>query len=174
MSKEVLPRKWSIVAWVTLVGIVVLGHGLGGRVEAQGRTYWLTAPNFTGAEALTACPSGHMASMFEILAPSTVEYDTKLGVTQPDSGNGPPADLWGWIRTGSPASSPGSGATPGVANCAVWTISTWPTNATAWGTVVRLRSMWDESISPTLRGLFTPWESGIMTCDNKLGVWCVD
>ena len=82
------------------------------------RKFYLTtgSPGVAGNQVLTACASGyHTASLWEILDPSNLEYDTKRGVTKDDAGSGPPAgsDGDGWIRTGNFSNT---GPTPGQAN----------------------------------------------------------
>ena len=55
------------------------------------RSFYLTKTTHTGAQALAACAEGyHMASLWEILNPSNLRYDTELGVVVGDSGFGPP------------------------------------------------------------------------------------
>ena len=70
-------------------------------IQAEAKTkYYLTSVSVPGDAALTACDPGfHMASLWEIHDTSNLQYDTGRGLTQDDSGSGPPAAL-GWIRTG--------------------------------------------------------------------------
>src|SRR4029453_19290226 len=72
------------------------------RDEVQPRRFYLTLDNsFNGAHALQACTTGfHMASVWEISVTSSLRYDTTLGKTRADSGEGPPSDTYGWVRTG--------------------------------------------------------------------------
>ena len=59
-----------------------------------------------------------MASLSEIHEPSNLRYDTSLGFTNADSGQGLPIFLsseFGWYRTGSESSV--------LVNCAAWTRS---------------------------------------------------
>ena len=94
------------------------------------RQFYLTKTNHTGAEALTACDVGyHMASMWEIFDPTTLRYNTELGVTRDDSGFGPPSEVIGWIRTGNESS-----VNVTRPNCNSWTQS----NVLALGTTVSL------------------------------------
>ena len=54
------------------------------------RTVYLTLQLFDPSQAVNACAAGHhMASVFELLDPSNLKYDTTLGVQQEDSGQGP-------------------------------------------------------------------------------------
>jgi len=77
------------------------------------RGYYLTQSTYQGNETLTACASGyHFASLWEILDPSNLKYDTDLGMVRDDSGQGPPSYVEGWVRTGyysSTSSTPGYG-----------------------------------------------------------------
>src|SRR5436309_14626346 len=61
------------------------------RIPADGRRrFYLTKESFQGNQAITACASGyHMASRFEILDVSVLQYDTGKGLTTDDSGAGP-------------------------------------------------------------------------------------
>jgi hypothetical protein len=55
------------------------------------RRYYMTKGSFDGLGASTACASGfHMANLFEMSDPSNLAYDTTLGFTTDDSGDGPP------------------------------------------------------------------------------------
>jgi hypothetical protein len=83
------------------------------------RMFYLTQTAVPGDQALTACAVGyHMASLWEIHEPSNLRYNTRLGVTQDDSGFGPPTGMEGWMRTGSVNNVQNQ---PGLANCNSWT-----------------------------------------------------
>src|SRR4030095_12687199 len=85
------------------------------------RQFYLTQSTHDGAHALSACAMGyHMASIWEIHDMSNLRYNTELGLTQDDSGFGPPSGFSGWIRTGSIANNP---PTAGFGNCQSWTSS---------------------------------------------------
>ena len=131
-------------------------------VEAGDRKFYLTKDSFTGSQALTACAKGfHMASLWEILNVSTLLYKPKRGLTQDDSGSGPPAYANGWIRTGYFAfadSSVGSG------NCNAWTSG----DSGDYGTFVWLSPAWEDG-SLTV----SPWKGAVSSCDTTLPVWCV-
>jgi len=92
-----------------------------GRCSYRGtRRFYMTKGTFTGGQALTACAAGyHMASRWELLDVSGLEYDTLLGRTEDDSGRGP---TWrgAWARTGVVSETLDGFAFP---NCAVWTSS---------------------------------------------------
>jgi hypothetical protein len=108
------------------------------------RRFYLTLGTFNGAQADepgTCAPGFHFASLWEILDPSQLKYDTALGLTNSDSGSGPP-DSRGWIRSG------GSGP-----NCSNWTSSTFGTA----GGVVGLPSQFDW-LDPG--ELISPWRGG--------------
>ena len=82
------------------------------------RTFYLTKDFHDGSQALTACAPGfHMASLWEIFDPSNLRYDATLGFTRDDSGSGPPQGSFGWIRTGTGATTSNFA---GVGNCNAW------------------------------------------------------
>lgn len=120
----------------------------------------------TGATADTSCAAGfHMASLWEIFDVSGVEYDTTRGVTEPDSGQGPPIafaslDDTGWVRTGH---LPGT-TTPGIANCNAWTTAA----RTLEGSLIHLNEVWN--VNPS-----TPnsWKAETALCSVANHVWCV-
>lgn len=127
------------------------------------RRYYLTKSAYIGSDALTACAEGfHMASLFEILDPTALEYDTTLGVTQDDSGKGPPIDAaygGGWVRTGwFDRSTPDVGA-----NCNSWTSG----DSGHWGTVAT--PGWG-STSPKVGGWFIHHYEA---CNGPAPTWCI-
>ena len=126
--------------------------------------YYLTIVSKPGNQALTACATGyHMASLWEILDTTNLEYDTTLGVTLGDSGSGPPTNFYGWVRTGYIA---GSSTTPGRGNCDGWTSA----SASDYGTFVLLPRDWTVAA-----GLTAPWEVNYTSCDmSGIRVWCVE
>ncbi len=132
------------------------------------RGYYLTQSTYNGAEAdgtdgngAGVCASGyHFASLWEILDPSNLKYDTDLGYTQDDSGQGPPSMSWGWVRTGASASI---SITPGSGNCGVWTSS----SSDYGGTIAQLPSNWGAGQDIHV------WEVDSAFCSNYLFVWCV-
>jgi hypothetical protein len=136
------------------------------KSTAPTRGYYLARGTnlFTGGQALTACVTGyHMASLWEIHEPSNLRYDTALGITQDDSGSGPPSSSPGWIRTGFATNTSGG---LGSQNCAAWTSS----SSSDQGTLVSLDSAWNSgaTVSP-----ITPWAALGETCDILAPVWCV-
>jgi len=136
------------------------------------RRYYLTKDrSFDGSQALAACSVGfHMASLWEIFDTSNLQYDTNLGFTAADSGQGPPdfhtgpSFTIGWIRTGFEADNSDN---PGTANCSGWT-----TNApAASGTEAALNSSWFSAAFPQP---IAPWINTTFGCDNHNRVWCAD
>jgi hypothetical protein len=136
---------------------------------AQQRRYYVTKTFHDGSQALSACAAGyHMASVFEILDPSNLVYDTALGHTTDDSGGGPP--LWsgvgpiehGWVRSGA-ASNAGTGA-PGVQNCGAWTATT------GVGTAIVPRYAGDWNFGALT---VSPWIWANFLCATAQRVWCV-
>lgn len=127
------------------------------------RTYYLTKTGFTGQHATTACAAGyHMASLWEIFQTAALQYNTALGRGSDDSGAGPPAGVFGWIRTGNPSSNAFTSA--GAPNCFAWTSSAHADVGAAIGLTFQ------EGASDNL----APWFEGAnSSCDSSNGVWCV-
>jgi hypothetical protein len=131
------------------------------------RRYYLTPTPHDGAQALTACAAGfHMASLWEIFDTSNLDYDTSLGATKTDSGDGPPSvngGFFGWIRTGGFADNV---FLPGEGNCFAWTSA----EAEDEGTMVSLVESW--AMDPTI---VAPWFAQTVPCDTGfIKVWCVE
>lgn len=150
--------------------LVLLGLTIGSVTVADAgpKKYYLTKGTFDGSEALMACDRWngyHMASIWEILDPSNLKYDTQRGRTAGDSGSGPPTEGvgLGWIRTGQDAST-GTGD-PGIVNCNGWTSS----NGADSGTVVGLKSELDAAPVEVAN----PWRSQTEECNENHPVWCV-
>lgn len=125
------------------------------------RGYYLTTTNHNGAAALTACAAGyHFASLWEIVEPSNLKYNTTLGRTMADSGQGPPSAN-GWVRTGYSSSTT---STAGRGNCAVWT-----SNSTGdQGTRATLPNDWTGGFEE-----IHVWDVSTSSCGTALNVWCV-
>jgi hypothetical protein len=150
------------------VGLVVgVGLSLWPSVSAQqgqpfqGRKFYLTTTQHDGANALTACANDfHMASLWEIVDPSNLQYDTVLGTVAADSGSGPPSFPGGWIRTGGSSNS--------STNCNVWSSNSPSHN----GNIVILP---DDSSFPWLESgvRVSPWLPGRGNCSTPFRVWCV-
>jgi hypothetical protein len=139
--------------------------GSAGRsVSMTGRKYYLTTRTHDGgaANAAGVCADGyHFASVWEILDPSHLWYDTDLGSDRPDSGAGPPTGLDGWIRTGYAGNTT---ATPGRGNCSSWS-SAAPGD---YGTYVSLPTDWTASTAD-----IHVWVAATGDCSLRLPVWCV-
>jgi hypothetical protein len=135
------------------------------------RQFYLTYSTYQAGAARTACAEGyHFASIWEIADPSALKYNTDLGRTGTDSGEGPPTQIWffggssvarGWIRTGY---NVGSWDTVGQANCSGWGTS----DGLAWGTAANLPSDWTSSEQD-----IGVWNTEVRTCNTTLRVWCV-
>jgi hypothetical protein len=162
--------KMSLPLVSCLVGLIVAAEVRPDR-SAQGpparpRAFYVTQTLHTGAEALSACAEGyHMASLWEIFDTSNVRYNTELGLTQGDSGSGPPSLVLGWIRTGNDAHEVGA---PGFGNCNAWTSDT----ELDGGTVVFLPSPWFLMEGASVSGI-SPWQPGAGGCATARNVWCV-
>ena len=100
-----------------------------------------------------------MASFWEISDTSNLKYDTSRGIVIADSGSGPPAEQWGWVRTGS--YSDGAGQI-GASNCVAWTSD----SDARYGTFVFINPDWGTSAVNT-------WVASVIYCDYALHVWCV-
>lgn len=129
------------------------------------RRYYLTTALFDGAEADDPgnCAQGfHFASLYEILDISSLRYDKSLGFNKLDSGQGPPTQTLGWIRTGANAET---SVASGVANCSAWDSNVLENS----GTTVLLSGLGN---SPGLRS--NPWSAASFTCLSNIKIWCVE
>jgi hypothetical protein len=163
---------WITGTWTcntTMPVWCVADQDSGTSVGAAGvRQYYLTADsNYIGSQASTACAAGyHMASLWEILDPSNLRYNTSLGDSRADSGMGPPSDSYGWIRTGyssDDGSDPAHG--PGRPNCDTWSSS----GAANYGTTLNLPSEWTDADQQDV----SVWDAGWRQCSEGASVWCV-
>jgi hypothetical protein len=160
----------ALVGLLVIVGVVAAVMPLVGRGQGQGqspftqRTYYLTQTTHNGSQASTACASGyHMASLYEIIDPSNLRYNTELGSNNADSGFGPPTGQFGWIRTGQVAND---FDVPGFGNCNAW----FSASSFDRGTIAHLTPLW-ESLNVTV---IAPWESpSTADCNQTRKVWCV-
>jgi hypothetical protein len=132
---------------------------LAAQVASNGpRKFYLTRTEHDGAHALSACAAGyHMASLWEILDPSNLRYNTELGQTDADSGFGPPDLIFGWIRASS--------FIPPLTNCSVWTNA----SGTERGNAVSLHEYRDSD--PVTQ--ISPWFAFTFECNSEHRVWCV-
>lgn len=134
--------------------------------SASLRKYFMSNSQNDASHATAQCgPGFHMASMWELVNPSALSYDTTRGYTNADSGSGPPV-LSAWIRTGESA---GTINIPGAANCNAWT-SNSPND---YGTAVNLPFAWtyDPQFQPHY--LTAPWMAAAVTCDQVRPTWCI-
>lgn len=167
---------------IGLVGLLVLcgafaaltplaSRGQGKQQQRGPRRFYLTQEGYDGSQALSACADGyHMASLWEILDPSNLSYDTSLGATVADSGSGPPNGS-GWLRTGFIASAgataaDGTGPAAGSANCQAWTSA----GSEAHGTTALLPVYGDIETDVTM---ISPWVARTARCSARPRVWCV-
>jgi hypothetical protein len=82
--------------------------------RARRRFYLTQEASFGPLQVLSACAPGfHMASIYELIDPSLLEYDPLLGDARESSPTGPIAGNSGWIRSG--------GSTSTTVNCSAWT-----------------------------------------------------
>jgi hypothetical protein len=135
------------------------------------RQYYLSRSYVQASQALAACAPGyHFASIWEITDPSSLRYNTTLGLPSPDSGEGPPTAISllgspfatrGWIRTGYASSTSG---TIGWANCGAWSSA----DSSHWGSVANLPSDWTAGEQD-----IGVWNTEVRTCDTYNWVWCV-
>jgi len=137
------------------------------RTADQRRAYYLTNSTWDGASALSACASGyHMASLWEIYETSTLRYANEQpdAFTQDDSGEGPPAGWYGWVRTGGPSSNLEVNG-EGRANCLAWTSN----DAGDFGTQVKPKTRW------WLDTVLDPWRAVTAPCGPPgARLWCVE
>lgn len=140
-----------------------------GTFAAQGfvtlRSYYLTDLSHRADQALSACASGyHMASIWELFDTTNLAYayDHPDAHTKDDSGQGPPAHWYGWVRTGW--SSSGSDVA-GTGNCQAWT----STASGDYGSIARLDQDW--TATPTAA---SPWDTRTFSCGGISPVWCVE
>ncbi len=126
------------------------------------RQYYLTPTKVPGGEALTPCAAGyHMASLWEILDTSNLKYNTSLGATRDDSGQGPPSGIAGWVRTGYAGHTEEA---PGRSNCNNWTSS----DILDQGTWAMVPYDWSSAQDIHM------WDVNDFACSIYANVWCVE
>ncbi len=127
------------------------------------RQYYLTSAVHSGSLPDDVCATGyHFASLWEVLDPSNLKYNTTLGTTdREDSGQGPPSNLSGWIRTGYDGST---SSTPGMGNCWLWDFGT----SSYRGTYATLPSEWTADTDVHV------WITGNSHCGTYHRAWCVE
>ncbi len=128
------------------------------------RRFYLTTTLYDGSQADNAgnCAAGfHFASLWEIHDVGALHYDTNLGVSAADAGNGPPSSNAGWIRSGldSPVALPCSAST-----------TPWSTTA-GLGPSVFLEHWfsWQNAAELT-----SPWRPASNSCASPQNIWCVE
>lgn len=152
---------WGVAFLLLFAGVgAFLLDGTAADAEAgttgltEPRQFYLTTSNTAGTFALSACADGyHFATLWEIIDPSNLVYNTQLGHTEADSGNGPPSGVSGMIRGGS-------------SNCSNWT-SDAP--AGPFASTLALTDNWsvqDGKIQDI-------WEASSTGCSGAQ-LWCVE
>ncbi len=139
--------------------------------SSRTRGYYLTNGLYEGSQTggingngAGVCACGyHFASLWEILDPSNLKYNTNLGYDQDDSGNGPPSFISGWVRTGY---SSNKSSNPGQANCSNWE----STDSFSFGTIISLSSDWTNSDERDI----SVWDAALQGCNATAQVWCVE
>jgi hypothetical protein len=184
-------RRIQLVILCSLVFCLglVIDRSVGSHVNAataptwSARKFYLTKTRaFQGNQALNACASGyHMASLWEIWDVSGLQYDTSLGLSTDDAGNGPPSTYlnqpgsFGWIRTGF-TSNDGSIGSTGGSNCNAWGSN----SGSARGALIGLTWSWEQP--STGHVISSPWmyvsqsissAANVNVCSNQNRVWCV-
>jgi len=173
LSLDLSKPAFSLILVGLLVGLAIVYLAWGAQtVDASSpsaptftsmRRYYLTISTKSGAGPLTACATGyHMASLWEILDTTQLEYNSSLEFVQGDTGYGPPTYVYGWIRTGYFSST---SSTPGLGNCSVWTNGT-----SGSGTIAQLPSSW-YSTNVDIH----VWDVATDGCGTSVHhVWCVE
>ena len=174
-----LTREFVVALVAVLATLMLLVHpALTGRsAEASGeetsedasaasstgmRQFYLTEVDFQGNQTLTACAAGyHFASLWEIIDPSNLRYNTTLGYAQSDSGHGPPSSVWGWVRTGYVTSD----AETGQGNCNDWASY----SVHRYGSRAQLPASWTGGYEDV--GV---WFCARELCNGDNHVWCIE
>jgi hypothetical protein len=167
----------ALVAVLAMLMLLVYPALAGRRAEASGdgtaedaslasssgmRQFYLTETKFLGNQTLTACAAGyHFASLWEIAEPSNLRYNPALGYTRSDSGQGPPAGAWGWVRTGYVS----GGSDMGQANCNSWTSA----SGLLRGTYAQLPTLWTGGYED-----LGVWSFGTDMCSGDEYAWCIE
>ncbi len=173
---EIQLTRWVVGAIVIAAVVVALpaimamsdGDAVAGpetrtASRASGMRQFYLGGAAAGSTATTTCAAGyHMASLWEINDPSNLKYNTGLGYTSDDSGDGPPTTTWGWVRTGYVSSDANI---PGKANCLGWTSH----GLNRYGTTAGLPMTWNNDIQDL--GI---WDLGAGDCSMAHAVWCIE
>ena len=79
-----------------------LTAGLACAKDKDGTYFYLTEETHLGDTVIDACARGyHFASIWELLDLFSLTYNYERGYVNMDSGRGPPAEIGGWVRTGT-------------------------------------------------------------------------
>ena len=128
------------------------------------RLYYLTYMNPSGSNATNSnvCVEGfHMASAWELLDPSNLQYYHFDQSHDPaDAGYGPPAYVSGWVHTGFDFNT---SETVGMANCGNWSLE----GQGEAGTIMYLPGVWNDSYDLGI------WDAGSDYCSINNFVWCI-
>ena len=176
-----LSRKWAAVLIVALMVVTLFVYLAASQARAAAsnasvenaaaagslRQYYLTKTTFYGNQALGAnvCAAGyHFASLWEIAETSMLQYNTTLGLTAADSGQGPLAADAGWIRTGGPSNSDHTDPV-GYVNC-----NNWSAGFGHYGTMAGPQGDWSGG---STQATFLGWRVISLDCSTKAPLWCV-
>jgi hypothetical protein len=152
---------WLLFLTLPAEDVVVTASEVSGAQSIRMRQFYLSEYASDGDATLAVCAAGyHMASLWEIADPTNLKYNISLGRGSADSGQGPPSDWVGWVRTGF---SSNSSTTPGQANCTVWS------GLSGSGTVVNLHDYWTNGGQD-----IGVWNAGPAGCGLFRSVWCVE
>jgi hypothetical protein len=173
---DVKPTRWlavalvgalamaSLLTYLALTGEKALAVGeTAPQAQSAGMRKFYLGGGGLGDAASTSCAAGyHMASLWEIANPSNLKYNTTLGVTQSDSGQGPQTVEKGWVRTGYIANG---STTVGRANCLAWTSGSIVHN----GTVAQLPDAWTSGAQD-----IGVWQLSVVNCHDGALAWCIE
>ncbi|MFC1879194.1 hypothetical protein ACFLZW_04715 [Chloroflexota bacterium] len=148
---------------VALLAFLARSGVLAGAAGPTGLRQYYLSFSTAGSGSQVAdnlCSSGyHVASLWEIMDTSNLEYSQSIGTVPGDGGGGPPTGIVGWVRTGY---EPSTANTPGEANCSGWT----SINSGHFGTTLKLTDDWSSG--------YAGWEAGTDTCNYVWNVWCIE
>lgn len=147
-------------------------QGPQGPAGAGRRRFYLTTTRHDGSQAPTACAAGfHMASVWEIREPGVLDYESTLGATTADSGDGPPTapgigvappnDFYGWVRSGYVAVGNSTGM-----NCSAFT-----SNSPSFGGPV-IGLYYEIGVNNSTA--IAPWFWSFYNCSQTYRVWCAE
>jgi hypothetical protein len=171
-----LNKAWALVLVGMLMIVALLGYAALSGADAEAsrvetlavqsdgmRQFYLTQFSVHGDLPVIKCAPGyHFASLWEISDPSNLKYNSSLGFTQADSGEGPPSGIDGWIRTGYESTNE---TVAGRGNCHAWTSDFGLDD----GTVAYLPADWiagDDDINV--------WAVRIDPCEMPNHIWCIE